>query len=109
MKQILITMILASSVAAFAQTSVPPQAVPQGKPALTQDQKQELKADRDDVMNKCSNEIQQSGCSGKGHALGMCIHAYKKEHKDFKVSNDCKDSMMKMHHDKKEIKKESKS
>ena len=49
-------------------------------------------ADRAAINQACTAEAQAAGCSGMtaGHGLMKCIRAYKKEHKDFKISDSCK-------------------
>lgn len=45
------------------------------------------------IKAACSAEIAATGCADKdlGKGLLKCMHAYKKEHKEFKFSEGCKD------------------
>ena len=57
-----------------------------------------LQADRDSVNSSCSAEASTAGCGDKsvGSGLLKCIHAYKKDHKDFKISDGCKEASKKL-------------
>ena len=57
-----------------------------------------------EAMNTaCSAEVQATGCSDKkvGKGLLKCMHVYKKQHKDFKFSDACKDAMKDLRHSRK--------
>jgi len=66
--------------------------------AATVSAKEEIKAKvveaKTKVNNSCSEDAAKAGCTGKefGKGLMKCLHAYKKEHKDFKISDSCKSS-----------------
>jgi len=77
-----------------------------------------LQADRDAVNSSCSAEAATAGCPSDakvGSGLLKCIHAYKKDHKEFKISEGCKNASHKLkadheaHKAKKEAKKANKS
>jgi len=77
-----------------------------------------LQADRDAVNSSCSAEAATAGCASDakvGSGLLKCIHAYKKEHKEFKISEGCKSASQKLkadheaHKAEKEAKKANKS
>ncbi len=46
------------------------------------------------ISTACATEIKTAGCEGKklGEGLLKCIHEYKKEHKDFAISAECKEA-----------------
>lgn len=52
-----------------------------------------LQADRDAVNSSCSAEAATAGCGEAkvGSGLLKCIHAYRKDHKEFKISEGCKE------------------
>ena len=66
-----------------------------------------LKADKEAVDSACTADAATASCGNDkvGTGLLKCLHAYKKEHKDFKFSDGCKASMKKMHEDRKAAKK----
>ena len=68
--------------------------------------KEELKQDKSVVEAACVEEAKASGCEGKeiGKGLLKCVHAYKKEHKDFKFSDGCKSAMKELKGDRKKMK-----
>ena len=70
----------------------------------------EVKADKEAVNAACSQDAATAGCGSEtvGKGLLKCLHTYKKEHKDFKLSEGCKSAMKTLHADKKEMKKEKK-
>jgi len=70
--------------------------------------KEELKADRDQVNTACAADAQTAGCAGKvvGEGLLKCLHAYKKEHKEFKISDACKAARKELRSDRAEMKAE---
>lgn len=78
------------------------------------DSKEERKADREanrEVVNSaCAADAKTAGCEGKtfGKGLIKCLHAYKKEHKEFEVSSACKDATKQLREDRKEAKEERK-
>jgi len=58
-------------------------------------------AHADALNTACASEGQAAGCGDKkaGSGLGKCIHAYKKAHKDFKISEGCHHAMKEAHAD----------
>ena len=74
------------------------------------DKKEERKADKEAVNSSCAADAKTAGCEGKefGKGLIKCLHAYKKEHKDFQVSSTCKDATKQLREDRKEAKEERK-
>ena len=76
MKSALIPVVLMFSMSAFA-------ADPQ------------MKSDREAVNNSCAQEAKEANCGDQkvGSGLMKCIWKYKKEHKEFKVSDACKGSV----------------
>lgn len=72
--------------------------------------KAELKADKSAANAACAEDAKVAQCkegeSTLGKGLMKCFHAYKKEHKDFKPSQACKESLEKVRHARKEIKSE---
>jgi len=54
----------------------------------------------------CAADASTAGCAGKevGDGLLKCLHAYKKEHKDFVISEGCKASTKSLRDEKKEWK-----
>ena len=78
--------------------------------AARQQQRGEMKAEHTDMVAKvkaaCATELQATGCSqdlGKG--LMKCIRAYKKAHKEFMISDSCKEAR----HEGREMHKEHKA
>jgi hypothetical protein len=67
---------------------------------------EQLKADRAAVNESCKAEGVTAGCGENkvGTGLLKCIHKYRKEHKEFKVSQVCKASMRKLHLDRRALK-----
>lgn len=65
-----------------------------------------VKEDAAQVNSACSADAQTAGCGSEtvGKGLLKCLRNYKKEHKDFKVSDSCKASMKQLHADRKEAK-----
>lgn len=72
--------------------------------AFADESKELRKEDAQAVNQACASDASTAGCGqdlvGKG--LLKCIHAYKKAHKDFKVSQGCHQAMKKRHDDHKE-------
>jgi hypothetical protein len=62
-----------------------------------------IKADNQTIDSACSGDAQTAGCGSEvvGKGLLKCLHAYKKAHKDFKLSDGCKAAMKQRHADKK--------
>ena len=62
-----------------------------------------MKEDNDKVNTACATDAQTAGCGSDkvGTGLLKCLHAYKKEHKDYKFSADCAAAMKTRHADKK--------
>ena len=58
------------------------------------------------VTQACSADAEKAGCAGKevGTGLLKCLHAYKKEHKDFEISEGYKASTKSLRDEKKEWK-----
>lgn len=58
------------------------------------------------VKQACSAEIATTGCADKslGKGLMKCMYSYKKDHKDFKISDSCRDAKKKV----KEMRREKK-
>lgn len=97
MKTMLLALVLASSVSAFAADTAPT------KTPMDPAKKEELKSDRMAINNSCTAEATTAGCANEkvGSGLLKCIHAYKQTHKkDFKLSEGCKSAMQKLHNDK---------
>ncbi|MBC7466394.1 MAG: hypothetical protein H7256_10410 [Bdellovibrio sp.] len=63
-------------------------------------------ADKAAVKSACAEEAKTAGCGDEtvGTGLLKCFKAYKKDHKDFKPSQSCKDSVMKVKEDHKKLK-----
>ena len=59
-------------------------------------------ADKLQVDSACKSDASTAGCGNEqvGTGLMKCIHAYKKAHADFKVSDSCHSAMMTLHADK---------
>lgn len=72
------------------------------------DEKAKVEADKTQVNSACSADAQTAGCGGQvvGEGLLKCMHAYKKEHKDFKFSEGCKTAMKQLRGDRAELKSE---
>jgi hypothetical protein len=62
-----------------------------------------MASDAKAVDNACQAEAQTAGCGQEvvGKGLLKCIGAYRKEHKDFKVSDGCRASIKKLGEDRK--------
>lgn len=62
-----------------------------------------VEGDRAAINQACAADAQTAGCSGMtaGHGLMKCLHAYKKAHKDFKISDSCKAARQKRVSDRK--------
>jgi hypothetical protein len=67
-------------------------------------------SDAQAVDQACTAEAQTASCGSEkvGTGLLKCLHAYRKEHKDFKPSEGCKTAMKKLHEDRK-VKKAAES
>ncbi|MBC7419844.1 MAG: hypothetical protein H7328_03865 [Bdellovibrio sp.] len=67
----------------------------------------DMKADREVVNEACKQDAVTAGCEGKtvGKGLMMCLQSYRKAHKDFKLSDACKDATKKVRKEKKVEKK----
>ncbi len=77
--------------------------------ADTKDQmKAKVGADKDQVNTACATDAQNLGCAGKtvGHDLLKCMHAAKREKKDYKFQDSCKTAMQTFHGDKDTLKAE---
>lgn len=87
-KSILVTVIMVGSVSSFAL-----------------DKKVRAEIDSE-VKQACSAEIAKAGCGDKSVGTGLmkCLKSYKKDHKDFEISQGCKDVKKKT----KEMRKEAK-
>lgn len=59
------------------------------------------------AQTACASDAAAAGCTGKeiGTGLMKCIHEYKKAHKDFAVSEQCKNSTKELHSDREDFKK----
>ncbi|MFZ3229596.1 MAG: hypothetical protein WA160_05280 [Pseudobdellovibrio sp.] len=70
----------------------------------------DMKSDKEAINTACVEDAKTANCGTEtvGKGLLKCIHSYKKEHKDFKVSDACKSAMKKHRADKKEKKEEKK-
>lgn len=71
----------------------------------------EMKAEHGAMMDKvkaaCAADVQATGCSQElGKGLMKCIHAYKKAHKEFTISESCKEAVHEGHEMHKEHKAE---
>lgn len=68
--------------------------------------KAQVTADKETVKSVCAEDAKIAGCK-EGETVGTgllkCFHAYKIVHKDFKPSQACKDSVMKVKEDHKEM------
>ncbi|MEO5666668.1 MAG: hypothetical protein ABIR96_01280 [Bdellovibrionota bacterium] len=66
-------------------------------------------SDKAAVDSSCNEEAKTANCGDQkvGSGLLKCIHAYKKEHKDFKVSDGCKSAVKKLHADRSTENRES--
>ncbi|MCM2354370.1 MAG: hypothetical protein NDI63_12200 [Pseudobdellovibrio sp.] len=96
MKKALAIIVIATSAMAFADNHGEKKAEMKAKAA-------EHKAA---VNQACASDAEKAGCSGKevGSGLLKCLHAYKKEHKDFAISEGCKASTKSLRDEKKEWK-----
>lgn len=96
MKKTLAIIVIATSTMAFADHHGEKKAEMKAKVA-------EHKAE---IQQACAAEAEKAGCAGKevGSGLLKCIHAYKKEHKDFEISKECKSSRKSLRDEKKEWK-----
>jgi len=85
---------LSAFIAAFL-LSISLNAAAQKNPAMA--------ADAKTVDNACQAEAQTAGCGQEvvGKGLLKCIGAYRKAHKDFKVSDGCRASIKKLSEDRK--------
>ena len=65
--------------------------------------KENTSANAQAVDAACAQEGTTASCGTEkvGTGLIKCIHAYKKEHKDFKISEGCHAALKKMHDEKK--------
>jgi hypothetical protein len=65
------------------------------------------KPDAQAIDAACTQDAATAGCGTEkvGTGLLKCMHAYKKEHKDFKFSEGCKSAMVKAREDRKAAKK----
>lgn len=72
LKSIIATVVITGSVVAFAN------------------QREEMDAQ---VKQACAAEITTTGCGEKsiGRGLMRCMHEYKRAHKDFKISDGCRE------------------
>lgn len=63
-------------------------------------------ADKAAVKSACAEEAKLAGCGDEtvGTGLLKCFKAYKQQHKDFKPSEACKDSVKKVKEDHKKLK-----
>jgi len=86
-----IMIVLSTSVLALAAEPTATQPTTKEVKAQAKEQIQEAKTK---VNNACADDAAKAGCTGQsaeiGKGLMKCLHAYKKEHKDFKVSDSCK-------------------
>lgn len=86
-----IMVVLSTSILAFAAEPTTTQPTTKEVKAQVKEQVQEAKTK---VTNACADDAAKAGCTGQsaeiGKGLMKCLHAYKKEHKDFKVSDSCK-------------------
>ena len=66
----------------------------------------DIKANREAVNAACSQDAATAGCGTKtvGKGLLKCLHAYKKEHKEFAFSDGCKSAMKNNRSERKERK-----
>lgn len=60
--------------------------------------KEAVVADKAAVKTACAEEAKLAGCGDQtvGTGLLKCFKAYKQQHKDFKPSDSCKDSIKKV-------------
>ncbi len=70
----------------------------------------DMKEDKAAVESSCVQEAVTAKCGQDkvGTGLLKCLHAYKKQNKDFKFGEACKSSMKKLHQDRKEKKEQKK-
>lgn len=61
------------------------------------------KQQKSEIDNACANDAKTANCGDKqvGSGLLKCLHDYKKEHKDFKLSPACKTAIDKHHKEQK--------
>jgi hypothetical protein len=90
MKTFTLSLFLALALPAFADDNAP-----QGHEAKG--------ADAQAIDAACTAEAQTAGCGEEkvGSGLLKCIHAYKKAHKDFKLSDGCHAAIGKAREDRK--------
>ena len=81
------------------------------EPSKTMPSKEEIKATveaaKTQLQNACTEDAAKAGCADKeiGEGLMKCIHAYKKENKDFKLSDSCKSATHDLKKKRREYKK----
>lgn len=73
--------------------------------ANIEDTKKKIQEEKEQVNNACSADAKTAGCDGKvvGEGLMKCMHEYKKNHKDFKFSEGCKNAAQDMRKNGKEM------
>ena len=91
MKKVIMTLALATFTSlAYADDAAPPTtaSAPPGKEQM----KQEREAQAAKIKAACAEEITKTDCKEElGHGLMKCMHDFKDQNKDFKVSDACKD------------------
>ena len=62
------------------------------------------KQQKSEIDNACANDAKTANCGDKqvGSGLLKCLHEYKKDHKDFKLSPDCKTAIDKRREEQKQ-------
>lgn len=104
MKKMLAIIVLATSVVTFADHH-------EKKSEMKAEMKAKMAEHKAEVNQACAADAEKTGCAGKevGSGLLKCLHAYKKEHKDFEISEGCKASTKNLRDEKKSWKEKKKS
>jgi len=96
--------IVASMVLFLATTVLAIASEPMTKEAV----KAEVQEAKAKVNDACAEDAAKAGCTGDSATIGKglmkCLKAYKKEHKDFKISDSCKMASKEMKHKRHELK-----
>lgn len=104
MKLALTLIIVAASGMAFAYE--PAKGHKAEHKAKMAEHKAKMAEHKDEIKQACSNDVAKAGCSDKemGSGLLKCLQAYKKENKDFEISESCKNATKSLRDERKEWK-----
>lgn len=99
MKKLLLTVsaLILSSSLSFADIAAPPT---KSKEAM----REEMKAQMEQVKTACAPDVAAAGCSGEAREVMKCMREYKKNNKEFKFSEGCREAMKDGHEMRKERK-----